>query len=177
MKRISRYLTAKLLGGAAFGAGILLVYVLIFFLIAPHASYVPVPTNDEKRFDATSSAHNLNFSTLTMEEKIKISSAIALGSYRHTKDGGSKIIIQEYLKKDPASRLTYAVGEEVSDALSQRAATDDFGDGVVIFFVGSPTQTKMTATYRNGVINGLDDISMVDFRRLIERVDKPGARL
>jgi hypothetical protein len=167
MKRISGYLVRKLLAGAAFGAGILLAFVLTYFLVAPHVSYVFVPTNDQRRVDATSLPHNLNYSGLNTEEKIKVSSAIALGTYRRTNGGGNKIIIQEYLKKDPAGQLTYAVGEEVSDAISQRAASDDFGDGVVIFFVGSPTQTKMTATYVNGVIAALDNISIDDFRQRI----------
>jgi len=168
MRKFSGYLFNKLFGGAAFGVGVLLIFLLFFFWVAPHISYVFVPMGGQTSFfNAPSLPHNMDFSQLTTEEKIKVSSAIAIASYQRSKEGGNRVIVQEFLKKDPASELTYAVGDEVPDALIHRPLSANLGDGVVIFFVGSPAQTKMTANYANGMIYGLNNISLNDFRRLV----------
>src|SRR5688572_25529893 len=127
-----------------------------------------IPTNEEralngKPWPTTGQAHP-NFHELPLEEQIRAASVIALVRYEPASGGKVKAVIKEFLKKDPGVELHYNIGDEYAHASHYAGGGSDHGDGVIVFFVGSPAEMRMSTTYSGDRIRGLGDIPLELFR-------------
>ena len=85
--------------------------------------------------------------------------------YEPSSDGKMKAIIKEFLKKKPGTIIYYQVGDEYPAASYYPQEGIEHGDGVIIFFTGSPAKMKMSVTFSDGRICGLSDIPIDLFKK------------
>lgn len=95
-----------------------------------------------------------------LEEQIKNSSVIAIAKYEPASDGKMKAIIKEFLKKEPGVTLYYNVGDEYVSSSYYPKDNTSYGDGLVIFFTGSPATMRMSISYEGDRIRGLGDLPL-----------------
>ena len=110
------------------------------------------------------------FHELPLEEQIRQASVIALARYEPAPDGQMKAVVKEFLKKDPDTTLRYNIGDEYPTGSFYPEAGTDRGDGIVIFFQGSPADLTMSMNYSGDRIRGLGDIPLALFREKCENV-------
>jgi hypothetical protein len=106
------------------------------------------------------------FNRLSPEERVQSASVIALANWQKS---GSTLtcVISEILKQTPGTRFYYKVGDEFR-AGNQRATENvDFGDGLVLFFIGSPARLEETVAYRHDSITALGDMPISTLREII----------
>lgn len=108
------------------------------------------------------------FHELDLEEQIKLSSVIALAEFIPSEDGKMKAIITEFIKKQPDAVIYYNVGDEHTESSFYPRENTRHGDGLVIFFTGSPAKMKMSMTYSGERIMGLGDMPMKLLRQKCE---------
>lgn len=101
-----------------------------------------------------------HFYELKLEDQIKKASVIALAKYEPSPDGKMKAIIKEFLKKEPGTTIYYKVGDEYAASSYYPKDKTTYGDGVIIFFVGSPATMRMSMTYQGDRIHGLGDLPL-----------------
>lgn len=112
------------------------------------------------------------FHKLEIDDKIKQSSVIAIAKYETSKDGKMKAVIKEFLKKEANVTIYYEVGDELPSSSYYPVENMNRGDGVVIFFTGSPATMKMSMAYYGDRITGLGDIPMQLFRKKCDENDE-----
>lgn len=105
------------------------------------------------------------FHELEIDDQIKQASVIALAKFEPAPDGKKKVIITEFLKKEPGVTIYYDVGDEYASASFYPKGNADYGDGMVVFFTGSPAQMRMSMTYSGDRIRGLGDLPVELFRK------------
>jgi len=105
------------------------------------------------------------FHELSVEEQIKNASVIALARFEKSPDGKMKAVIKEFLKKDPGVIIYYNIGDEYPSSSYYPNENRGYGDGVVIFFTGSPASMGMSVTYTGDRISGLSDIPIELFKQ------------
>lgn len=110
------------------------------------------------------------FYELGIDEQIKRASVIALARYERASDGEMKAVIKEFLKKEPNVQIYYKVGDEYAPSSYYPGGKTVYGDGVVIFFTGSPATMQLSMTYSGDRIHGLGDIPIELFK---EKCAKP----
>ncbi len=173
----------KFIDGLAFGAGFSIAFVILWTVV----SLFVFPAYFESQFadledaeitfsDQGSSSSDFDFLTgggeafytLSIEDKIDRASAIALAEYQLAEDGRMRAIITEYLKLDEGTELRYEVGDEYPSSSYYPTEDKSRGDGVVIFFTGSPATMQMSSTYSGERITGLGDIPLALFRNKCE---------
>ena len=98
------------------------------------------------------------FHELTLEEKIKTASFIALAEYQKTSSGKLVPVIKEFLKEDPDSVIYYKVGDEYKTYGGPQDPNIYTDQKMIIFFVGSPASMRYSTTYTGDRINSLGDI-------------------
>jgi hypothetical protein len=111
-------------------------------------------------------AHEEPFHELGAEEQIKEATVIALARYERADDGRMKAIIREFLKKQPNTTIYYNVGDEYAPSSYFPKEGMNYGDGVVIFFTGSPA--SMSMSFSGDRIHGLGDIPLQLFKQKCE---------
>lgn len=109
-------------------------------------------------------APTIPFHELGIDEQISQSSAIAIAKYEPAPDGQMKAIITEFLKKDDDITIYYDIGDEYHSSSYYPSENTSYGDGIVIFFTGSPAITRMSMTYSGDRIRGLGDLPIELFR-------------
>jgi hypothetical protein len=179
----------KFIEGLVFGAGFAIAFMAIWFLstwlVAPriiasqiHEAETHIPaslaanTHSQISLDSGWTTPEKPFHELGVDEQIRQASVIALARYERAPDGEMKAIIREFLKKDPNVDVYYNVGDEFQSASRYPRDDTKFGDGVVIFFTGSPAQMMMSMSYYGDRITGLGDIPIALFR---DKCKKPGS--
>ena len=75
-----------------------------------------------------------------------------------------KAIIVEYLKLESGIDIHYAVGDEHGGSSYYPTGGQQRGDGLVIFFTGSPATMRFSTTLSGDRITGLNDIPLALFR-------------
>jgi hypothetical protein len=168
----------KFLEGLAFGAG-LAIASLVVLSLAPHA--VPVrfypeiphevgdgPPLEVRRAVDTFEESGPPFHELPLEQQIAQASVIALVRHEPAPDGRRRAIIREFLKKDPAAEIYYAIGDEYPPGSFYPGENTHHGDGAIVFFVGSPATMRLSMTYSGHRISGLGDLPIELFRRKCE---------
>lgn len=76
-----------------------------------------------------------------------------------------KAVITEFLKKDANVTIYYGMGDEYPSSSYYPKEKTGYGDGVVIFFTGSPAMIKMSMTYSGDRIHGLGDLPVELLRK------------
>lgn len=105
------------------------------------------------------------FHELSLDDQIKQASVIAIAKYEKSSDGKMKAILKEFLKKEPGTTIYYNIGDEYPGSSYYPKENTMYGDGVIIFFTGSPATMKMSMTYSGDRIRGLGDIPIELFRK------------
>ncbi len=156
----------KFIEGLVFGCGFAIAFISIYFI----ASYFIYPKLINSRFEQATTLHSDEhfrepaelFPELTLEEQIKNSSVIVLAKYEPSTDGRMKAILKEFLKKESGVTVHYKIGDEYSPSsyYPNPKGRIFHGDGVVIFFTGSPAVMKMSMTYSGNRIDALGDMPL-----------------
>lgn len=169
--------TEGLVFGGGFGVSFLALWYVAAYLITPIFVEAPIEQlanrqlSDPKTQSSVSRSpetfHDSGppFHELKIEEQIKKSSVIALAKYEPSPDGKMKAIIKEFLKKEPGVTLYYNIGDEYASANYYPKDKTDYGDGLIIFFVGSPATMQMSMTYSGDRIRSLGDIPLELFKK------------
>ena len=173
----------KFIEGLVFGAGFTISFLILWyfasFVITPalvshqfgqkipeqlsESKSEPGPTIQKKieEFRET----KVPFYELGVEEQIKQSSVIALARYEPAADGKMKAIIKEFLKKEPGTTIYYNIGDEHPSSSYYPKERTTYGDGLIIFFTGSPATMKMSMSFTGDRIHSLGDIPLELFKK------------
>lgn len=169
--------------GLVFGGGFAISFITIWYI----AAYLVFPMFVASRIEQETNTHLSElgadmqpsgrrttqgvrqpvtpFHELGLEDQIKKSSVIALAKYERAPDGKMRAIIKEFLKKDPTVTIYYNIGDEYPSASYYPKDKMDYGDGLVLFFTGSPAMMKMSVTYSGDHIRGLGDLPVELLRK------------
>lgn len=167
--------TEGLVFGGGFGISFVLVWYIAAYLIYPmfvgpqiqktiSEIESKVPPSVSSRPEVLEKSGK-QFHELSLEEQIKQASVIAIAKYEKSPDGKMKAIIKEFLKKEPGTTIYYSIGDEYPGSSYYPKENTMYGDGVVVFFTGSPATMKMSMTYSGDRIRSLGDIPMELFRK------------
>ena len=169
----------KFVEGLLFGAGFSIAFIALWMIVTIfiYPVYLESQMSDladtEIVFPDDSDTTSLTvhpaytgepFYSLSIEERIAKSSAIALVKYEPANDGRMQAIIVEYLKLQPGTETRYAVGDEYRGSSYYPNDDRSRGDGVVIFFTGSPANMELSTSVYGDRITGLNDIPLALFR-------------
>lgn len=110
------------------------------------------------------------FHELPVEEQIAAATVIALAKFERSADGKMKAVITEFLKKSPATTVYYNVGDEYPPATYFPREGTNYGDGVVIFFTGSPATMSLSSTIMRDRIPGMGDMPLELFKQKCREV-------
>lgn len=163
----------RFIDGLIFGAGFAISYCVIWWaftmVLFADTSFLDREsarsTTETQRGSEFATELETPFYTLPIDEKISQSNVIALAKYVEGDDGQVKAIITEFLKKEPGTTIFYEVGDEFSSASHYPEPDTDYGDGVVIFFTGSPARYRLTMSYADGRIAGFGDMPLTLFQQ------------
>lgn len=169
---------------AIWAATIALVAVLIFWIVSwvfpppyvsqftertltfegePSESYLPTLAEFEKDRSAMPS-HETPFHEMPIEQKIEHASLIAVAEFEEAEDGRMRAIIKEILKKAPGTVSYYDVGDEHPMSSFYPSSGRSRGDGLVLFFAGSPATMRLSMTYTGDRISSLGDMPLALLR-------------
>jgi hypothetical protein len=114
------------------------------------------------------SAADIGFSEWPLDKQIERASVIAVAKWQRA-NGTLKCVISEILKKTPNTTFYYKVGDEYQPA--NHAVRDDisYGDGQIMFFIGSPATFRFSTTYANNRIGGMGDMPISELREAIQK--------
>ncbi len=159
--------TDGLIFGAGFSISCVVILFLAGFLILPMfmSKHIEYPTGIEQSNVQDHFKPSVSFHDLGIEERIKQSSVIALAKFEPSPDGKMKAIIKEFLKKDLGVTIYYNIGDEHPSSSYFPQKDVGHGDGLVIFFTGSPANMKMSTSYSGDRIHGLGDIPVELFKK------------
>lgn len=103
------------------------------------------------------------FHAMSLDERIKHASAIALTRIEKTSDGKQRQVIQEFLKKAPGVTVYNEVGSEFQ---SRYVSGDDmdYGDGAIVFFLGSPARAISWSYFSGDRVDSLEGIPLALLR-------------
>lgn len=162
----------RFVDGLVFGSGFAIAFVVISmlatFLVMPMVFRPGMPPDISishpgppvGMFDESGP----RFHELSVDEQIKQASVIALARYEPVPDGKMKAVIREFLKKEPDATLYYSIGDEYPSSSYYPKEGESRGDGLIIFFVGSPAMMRMSMSYSGDRILSLGDIPLQLFR-------------
>jgi hypothetical protein len=169
----------KFIDGLAFGAGFSIAFIVLWVIV----SFVIFPAYFESQLASTADPDIVfpdesegtsfpeysvdsgpPFYSLSIEEQIAEANAIALAKYEPADDGRMQAIIVEFLKLQPGTEIQYAVGDEYRGSSYYPSEDRNRGDGVVIFFTGSPATMELSTSVYGDRITGLNDIPLALFR-------------
>lgn len=169
----------KFLDGMAFGAGFgiacVALYLFVSFVVLPAVVDTNVRNPDAPEVvvperghvppgDSWTETDFRAFFDASIDERIDASTAIALAKYERSDDGRMKAVISEYLKLEAGVKIQYGVGDEHPSSSYYPTAGEIRGDGLVIFFAGSPARMVMSTSVSGDRITGLSDIPLELFR-------------
>ena len=168
-----------LLFGCGFSIAFVVIWLLVWMLVLPLLLDAGIGgsasvTHSERIYhglgmgDGSSADREpepiLQFYEMTLEEQIQHASVIAVASYEDSPEGEQKVIIREFLKKDPGVIIHYDIGDEYRFFGSLSREDAHAGDGMVIFFTGSPASFRMSSTFTGERIHGLGDLPLALLR-------------
>ena len=102
----------------------------------------------------------IQFYDLPLDEQIAQASVIAVARYEAASDGRMKAIISEILKKEPGTVFHYKVGDEHPSSSYFPRENESHGEGMVIFFVGSPATMRLSMSFDGDRIRSLGDLPL-----------------
>jgi hypothetical protein len=161
----------KFVEGLVFGTGFCLA-VLVIGMIGASAIFSTLPiTHRSESFsvpmgasESTDDGDHTPFYELSFEEQVEAASVIAVARFEPAEDGRMKAVLTEILKKKEGTRFRYNIGDEYSHASYYPKEGMSQGDGVVIFFEGSPATMRSSMSYSGDRIGALGDMPLKLFR-------------
>jgi hypothetical protein len=160
----------KFAEGLVFGAGFTISFIVLgllgtslMFSMMPTSrwSSSPVVTTTTQQSDEK---EERPFYELPIEEQIEVASVIALARYEPAEDGRMKAVLKELLKKNEGTTFHYKIGDEYSPSSYYPKQGTSYGDGIVIFFEGSPAMMRSSMSYSGDRIHSLGDMPLELFR-------------
>lgn len=175
----------KFIEGLVFGGGFIISVSLIGYVVATKMfpiSFRPQMTSadQESRFSGKKQplfslrkeledGFDIPFHELSVDEQINKSTAIALAKFEPSPDGQMKAIIKEFLKKESGVEIYYNIGDEHPSSSYFPNDRTRHGDGMIIFFTGSPAVMRMSMTFSGNRIRSLGDIPIELFKKKCEK--------
>jgi len=176
----------KFTEGLIFGGGFTISFVVIWYF----AAYFIYPTFIDSQIERVTTKQLSEYSTeshqpippisnairapqvpfyeLDLKEQIEQASVIALAKYEPATDGKMKTIIKEFLKKEPEAKIYYNIGDEYPTSSYYPKANTSYGEGIIMFFTGSPAMMKYSTTFQGDRIRGLGDLPVELLRKKCE---------
>ena len=128
----------------------ILLFLAAFNWAGPTISFIHFALEEER---------SSNFQDWSLDEKIKGASVIVLAKWR-LEDGLERCVISEILKQDRGVPFNYIVGDEYFPARHSLDKAKDFGDGQVMFFIGSPPRFRYSVTYSQDIFASLGGLTL-----------------
>ena len=153
-----------------------LVFVVSTYVVISFAAYVPwlmsMWSSSERPVSARSGASPRsmmryeNFHDLPIDKQVAAASIIAIARYQ--KEGEKlKCVVSEILKRAPDTEFYYKVGDEYPSCSRYPKANESYGDGMLMFFVGSPAEFRYSTTFSGDRLVGLGEMPIDLLRRKI----------
>jgi hypothetical protein len=171
-----REMLRKFAEGLVFGAGFAIAFFVLGYLgtsamFSMHppsgwSAYPGAPTSTTQHFDEKEAKP---FYELPIEDQIKQASVIAVARYEAAEDGRMKAVLKELLKKDEGTAFHYQIGDEYAPSSYYPKEGTSYGDGIVIFFEGSPARMTRSMSYSGERIISLGDMPLELFRDKCKR--------
>ena len=166
--------------GLVFGGGFAISFIAVWYF----AAYLITPMlvnekieniNEMQQSLSSTNAHvpsqttvisqpKKQFYELSSEEQIKTASVIFLTKYEPAQDGKVKAVVSQILKKDDNVTFHYKIGDEFAPSSYYPRENTSYGDGLVVFFAGSPPSQKMSMSYEGDRIRSLGDMPIELFK-------------
>lgn len=100
------------------------------------------------------------------EKKIRAASVIALARYE--KSGSTlRCVITEILKQTPNTAFYYRVGDEFRHGNTEIRENTDYGDGQILFFVGSPAEHCESVAFSGDRLRWMGAMPITQLRQII----------
>jgi hypothetical protein len=100
------------------------------------------------------------------EKKIRAASVIALARYE--KSGSTlRCVITELLKQAPNAAFYYRVGDEFRQGNTEIRENTDYGDGQILFFVGSPAEHCYSVAFSGDRLRSMGEMPITQLRQII----------
>jgi hypothetical protein len=155
----------KFIEGLVFGAGFGIAFFAIGLVgtssmvsMLPTSRPNAVPGAMTTTTQQSDEQQGLPFYELPLEERIKQASVIAVARYEAAEDGRMKAVLKEFLKQDDQAAFHYQIGDEYAPSSYYPKQGASYGDGIVIFFEGSPAIMRSSMSYSGDRIPGLGDM-------------------
>jgi len=160
----------KFAEGLVFGAGFAISFLVIGGIGA--SVLLSMGSVSHRSSSSLTETHQLDedaekrppFYELPIEEQIEEASVIALARYEPAEDGRMKAVLKEVLKKKEGTTFHYEVGDEYSPSSHYPKSGTSYGDGIVIFFEGSPAMMRRAIGFTGDRITALGDMPIELFR-------------
>jgi hypothetical protein len=107
-----------------------------------------------------------DFHEWPLEKQIEKATVIAIARYEK-EDGRLKCVISEILKQTPDMKFYYKVGDEYRPGSHYMKDDVTYGDGVVMFFTGSPAMMRYACSFQGDRIAGFGDMPIETLRDTI----------
>jgi len=164
--------------GLVFGAGFAVAFIVISYtadfaispaLLSYKLKHVQIPPSVQMHHNTPpanigallpSPENRKPFHELSPEEQISSASAVALATYEKQPDGRMAAIIKEFLKKNDGITIYYKAGDEYPEMSYYPSEQNKYGEGVIIFFGGSPATMQSAMTYSGNRIHRLGDMPL-----------------
>ena len=162
--------------GGGFGISFIAIWYFAAYLITPMLVNEQIENiNEIQQSSSSANAHVPSQTTVTSQplkqfyelssdEQIKTASVIILTKYEPVQDGKVKAVVSQILKKDDNVTFHYKIGDELASSSYYPRENTSYGDGLVVFFTGSPPMQKMSMPYEGDRIRSLGDMPIELFK-------------
>jgi len=144
-----------------------LVLMVAVFVAMYFVAYVPwlrfswngpeSPGASQSSASSRSFTPHERFYDLPIEKQIEAASVIAIARYQ--KEGEKlKCMISEILKRSPNTDFYFKVGDEYPQCSRYPKSNESYGDGQLMFFVGSPAEIRYSTSFFGDRLSGLGEM-------------------
>ncbi len=177
----------KFAEGLVFGAGFALAFIILWYSAAYWVAPKFVTTQIDNAIEKAEHeglaerpseirAHSPiedepEFHELSIDQQIRKASVIAVAQFERSPEGAPKAMFKESLKRDPNVEFYYKLGDEYPDGGRGISKDVDYGEGLIVFFVGSPASMRLSISYSGERIRGLGDIPLKLIRQKCKSPD------
>ena len=105
------------------------------------------------------------------EKKVRVATVIALARYERS-GATLRYVITEMLKQAPNTAFYYHVGDEFHHGNEQVRDNTDYGDGQILFFVGSPAEHCESVAFSGDRLRWMGAMPIAQLRELIGKSTK-----
>lgn len=169
----------KFISGIVFGAGFSLSFVTIYTVwmvwavpavfnySAVNTESVVSQTNDSDglpQYTDDLSSYIKDFDKLTVDDKIKNSTAILLTEYMIDDEGNYINSVVEILKQESGVELYYQIGDKYETYGNYEIDDEYRPKGYIVFMGGNPATMRFSVSYSGDRISGLSDIPLALLR-------------